>query len=161
MKKLNKIDNFDGEFAFLSNFYPSPIVDGIEFPTVEHYFQAHKTIRYNDFKKIAAAGSPGLAKRLGRSIDLRADWEEVKLPTMKNALRLKFADPTLRAKLIATGDAELIEGNLWHDNTWGDCRCARCLDIPGQNQLGKLLMEVRSLVKEEEDFKNETLQTNA
>jgi glycerol-1-phosphate dehydrogenase [NAD(P)+] len=49
----------------------------------------------------------------------------------------------LREKLIATGDEYLEEGTLWHDNEWGNCRCANCTHITGRNKLGKILMQVR------------------
>jgi ribA/ribD-fused uncharacterized protein len=142
------IDCFDGEFAFLSNFYPSPITDGnLIFPTVEHMFQAAKTINIEEYEKIAAADTPGQAKRLGKTITLREDWEEVKDDIMYQALWLKFSIPEFREKLLATNDKELIEGNTWHDNIWGDCSCERCKDIKGQNKLGKLLMQVREEIK--------------
>lgn len=71
------INSFDGEFAFLSNFYNSPISDGeITYPTVEHYFQAMKTSNIEEVMEIAAAPTPGQAKRLGRKCHLRPDWEE-------------------------------------------------------------------------------------
>lgn len=142
------IDCFDGEFAFLSNFYPSMItVDGIVFPTVEHLFQAAKTVSLVEREKIAAAATPGQAKRLGRNVILCDNWEEIKDDVMLNALRLKFAILPLREKLLATGDEELIEGNTWHDNIWGNCSCDRCKKIEGQNKLGKLLMQVREEIK--------------
>lgn len=142
------INCFDGEFAFLSNFHPSMITDGNEwFPTVEHYFQAAKTETMEDYMKIAAALTPGQAKRLGRNVKLRSDWEEVKDQVMLEALRKKFAIPKLSEKLLATGDEELVEGNHWHDNTWGNCTCDQCKNIPGQNKLGKMLMQVREEIK--------------
>lgn len=49
----------------------------------------------------------------------------------------------LKKKLLETGDAELIEGNYWHDNTWGQCYCPRCKNKIGENHLGKLLMKIR------------------
>ena len=119
-------------------------------PTVEHYFQAAKAAEPLDFLKIAAADTPGQAKRLGRKCKLRADWEEKKIDVMRQALKLKFADPTLKAKLIATGDEELVEGNRWCDNFWGACHCLKCQDKVGQNNLGKLLMELREEIKKEE-----------
>lgn len=145
---MMKIDKFDGEFAFLSNFYPSAISDGYTtFPTVEHYFQACKCEYMDDYDAIAAAPTPGQAKRLGRQAVLRDDWEQNKLNVMETALRKKFAIPELREKLLATGDAELIEGNHWHDNFYGDCHCDKCKGIPGQNSLGKLLMKIRADIK--------------
>lgn len=145
------IDCFDGEFAFLSNFYESPIkYNGtVTMPTVEHYFQAAKASEPLDFLKIAAADTPGQAKRLGRKCKLRADWEDVKMNVMREALRKKFSDPELKAKLLATGDQRLKEGNTWHDNFWGVCYCDRCQDIMAYNHLGKLLMELRTELMEE------------
>ena len=140
------IDCFDGEFAFLSNFYPSPIFAGnIWFPTVEHYFQAAKPTNMEEYKAIAAADTPGQAKRLGRKVTLRPDWEEVKDEVMLDALRKKFSIPELREKLLATGEEYLIEGNTWGDKYWGVC------DGIGLNHLGKLLMRVR----EEIEFEGE------
>lgn len=142
------IDCFDGEFAFLSNFAYSPISDGnIVFPTVEHYFQAAKTLNMEDYEAIATADTPGQAKRLGRNVELREDWEEIKEQIMLDALRKKFERPSFRTRLLATDNEELIEGNTWHDNTWGDCSCDRCQDIKGQNKLGKLLMQIREEIK--------------
>ena len=135
---MNIINRFDGKYAFLSNFSLSPITfEGITYPTVEHYFQAMKTLDLDMRRTIAAAATPGIAKRMGRKVHLREDWERVKDAYMKNALRAKFQDPKLKAKLLATGDAYLEEGNTWHDTYWGVC------DGVGQNHLGLLLMEIR------------------
>ena len=142
------IDCFDGEFAFLSNFHPSKItVDGIVFPTVEHLFQAAKTVSLVEREKIAAAATPGLAKRLGRNVILCDNWEEIKDDVMLNALRLKFDNVFLRSLLLNTENEELVEGNTWHDNYWGNCSCDRCKDIEGQNKLGKILMQVREEIR--------------
>ena len=142
------INVFDGEFAFLSNFYPSPIDEnGITYPTVEHYFQAQKTLDVKERRTIAAATTPGQAKRMGRHVSLRPDWEKVKIDVMRKGLELKFQDPTLQVRLIGTGSYELVEGNTWHDNTWGSCVCSKCENIPGRNLLGNLLMELREQVK--------------
>lgn len=136
---MNKIDCFDGEYAFLSNFYESPIEkDGIIYPTNEHFFQAMKTLDNEERKRIAAAETPGKAKRMGRSVKLRPDWEQSKFQIMKEGLALKFlCHKDLAEKLVATGDAQLIEGNWWGDTTWGVCNGV------GKNHLGKLLMEIR------------------
>ena len=142
------INCFDGKFAFLSNFYPSLIFDGnIWFPTVEHYFQAAKTTNMEEYIAIAFIETPGKAKRFGKKVTLRPDWEEVKDQVMLDALRKKFEISTLREMLLVTGDEELVEGNIWHDNTWGNCSCDSCKGIEGQNKLGKLLMQVREEIK--------------
>jgi len=117
-------------------------VDGISFATVENAFQAAKTEDAEEKTRIAATTNPVVAKRLGRRVRLRPDWEGVKDKVMLEMLRLKFADPVLAARLLATGDAELVEGNRWHDNYWGSCACEKCGNR-GENKLGRLLMKVR------------------
>ena len=147
------ISKFEGEHEFLSNFYPSKIIydidDGhiIYAPTVEHAFQAAKTINWLEEPDILTAPTPGKAKRLGRKCELRKDWEEVKDNIMRKFLCKKFAIPELRQKLLDTGDAYLIEGTTWHDNYWGICTCDRC-GGRGQNRLGQLLMEIRKEIRD-------------
>lgn len=132
------IDKFRGKYWFLSNFYESPIEDeNITYPTVEHYFQAQKTLNREEKLKISKATKPAKAKKMGRQVNLRKDWEDIKLQVMEKALRLKFQDPALRKKLIATGDEELVEGNPWGDRYWGVCNGS------GKNKLGKFLMKIR------------------
>lgn len=133
------INSFEGKYAFLSNFYEHPISEGsLTFPTNEHYFQAMKTLDLTERIAITRAGTPGQSKRMGRSVKLRSDWEDIKLSVMETALRLKFADPELAAMLKATGDEELVEGNWWNDTFWGVCNGV------GENNLGKLLMKIRA-----------------
>lgn len=143
------ITEFDGKYAFLSNFYHAPFTyDGIEYPTNEHFFQAMKTLDQEGRKKIAAAATPGKAKRMGRQVQLREDWEEVKEDMMRLGVTFKFqAHPDLATKLIETGDSYLIEGNTWCDQTWGSCNCLRHKNIPGRNLLGQILMEERERLK--------------
>ncbi len=140
------IDKFDNKYAFLSNFYYSPIspwADNIVYPTVEHAFQAMKSLAIEDRELIAKAPSPGKAKFLGRRLNLRPDWREVRINIMYEALNEKFKDPKLRELLLATGDEKLVEGNYWNDTYWGVCNGI------GENHLGKLLMEVRDEIKNE------------
>jgi ribA/ribD-fused uncharacterized protein len=136
---MNKITKFRGEYFFLSNFYPKSIIwENIQYPDSEHAYVAAKTLDINLRKYIATIGTPGKAKRFGRTLDLRPDWEQVKLYIMYSLLVRKFAYPDLRAQLVNTGDAVLIEGNDWGDRFWGVYRGE------GQNWLGTLLMDVRS-----------------
>ena len=137
---MTTIDRFTGDHAFLSNFHPSPIeVDGIVYATVEHAFQAAKTFDTAEKQTLAAADTPSKVKRMGRKVQLRPDWEQVKVGIMEAFVRLKFtAHADLRTKLLATDDAELVEGNNWNDRFWGVCRGK------GQNELGKILMKVRA-----------------
>lgn len=144
------IKEFAGKYEFLSNFWHSPFTyEGITYPTNEHFFQAMKTLDPNERMWIASAVTPGDSKRRGRTCKLRYDWEMIKDEVMLTGLRLKFSNPALRTQLIMTGDEELIEGNWWHDNTWGSCSCDACRPIIGQNRLGKLLMQVRTEIREE------------
>ena len=144
------IDCFDGHWAFLSNFYWSEIeFEGITYPTNEHFFQAMKTLDINERLAIANCRTPGQAKRMGRQVALRPDWEDVKESVMLEGLCLKFADEQLADWLLETGDEELIEGTTWHDNEWGNCSCPKCAHIEGKNKLGRLLMIVRDMIKDE------------
>lgn len=134
---------FKGAYRFLSNFYPARVKMGeIEFPTVEHAYQAAKTVDETERREIAAALTPGKAKRHGREVTLRPDWERIKIQVMLELLRQKFRHPELGASLRLTGDAVLVKGNNWHDCEWGACFCNKCLGT-GDNMLGQLLMQVR------------------
>ncbi len=142
------IEEFAGENRFLSNFYKSPIeFEGDTYPTVEHAFQAAKTSIAEERATIRANANPVIAKRKGRRVTLREDWEAAKRDIMRELLRVKFADAALRELLLQTGDEELVEGNRWHDRYWGRCRCAKC-GGQGQNVLGELLMQVREELRQ-------------
>lgn len=139
------IDSFSGKLAFLSNFYPATIAfnDKI-FPTSEHLYQWAKTTDEKEKEAIRLAPTPGKAKRIGRKCTLRPDWDERKTIVMKTIVRWKFKqNPNLAQKLLETGDAILVEGNNWHDNFWGSCRCEKCASIQGQNELGQILIAIR------------------
>lgn len=132
------IMSFRGENAFLSNMHPCTVVfEGATYASVEHAYQAAKSLDPKERKAVADLPTPKGAKARGKRVKLRDDWESVKLSVMERCLRSKFADSGLRAQLIATGDAELVEGNTWNDRFWGVCRGK------GQNQLGKILMKLR------------------
>jgi ribA/ribD-fused uncharacterized protein len=145
-----RISDFQGDYFFLSNYAPARVnLNGLEFPTVEHAYQAAKTLEGADRQKIQSASTPGLARKMGRKLHQRPDWPEVKVEVMRDLIRQKFEEhPDLQKRLLATGEVELVEGNTWHDNFWGDCRCPRCAASPGQNHLGRLLMEVRRHLRE-------------
>lgn len=140
------ISQFLGQHRFLSNFYPSPIVvpglGSLHFPTVEHAFQATKSLDHDDWERIAALPTAADAKRAGRHVPLRADWDEIKDAVMRGLVSAKFQTPELRELLVATGDILLVEGNRWHDNYWGSCLCSRC-GGKGENRLGRIIMDVR------------------
>lgn len=132
------IESFQGQYRFLSNFYPAAVeLDGLLYRSVEHAYQAAKTNDKAERDRIRSCEKPWQAKRLGRTVTLRGDWEEIKLDVMFRLLRDKFSQSHLRDLLMATGDARLIEGNDWGDTFWG-VAWGR-----GHNHLGKLLMQVR------------------
>lgn len=138
------IDSFRGEHAFLSNFFYAPVAfDGDEYPTVEHAYQAAKTLDLTWQYDIRSAPTPGEAKRRGRLAPLDPTWEQRKLRVMGALVRRKFERPHLRGWLLATGDSELVEGNAWGDTFWGVCGGA------GENHLGKILMRVRDELRGE------------
>lgn len=141
MPNLGTIKNFSGYYGFLSNFAQTPIRwQGHEWPTAEHAFQAAKATTLPDMLSIKAAASPGIAKRLGRKVERRKDWEDVKLSIMDEVLQCKFlADPSRRLslRLVNTMGYELVEGNTWGDTFWGVCGSI------GHNHLGVLLMRRR------------------
>ena len=142
---MSIINCFEGEHSFLSNFAHRPIViKGKTWVTVEHIFQAAKTLDEDIREQIRLAPTPEIAKQMGRKVQIRSDWEEIKEQVMLKCIRLKFRlSPGLKEKLLRTEDAVLIEGNKWHDNVWGDCRCSKCQEIKGENLLGQILMQVR------------------
>ena len=141
------IKYFRGDKEFLSNFYPSPILvayHNLVAPTAEHAFQSMKTYDKKEAKRIISAGTPSEAKRIGRSVNLRDNWEDVKIQVMYKVIREKFKkNDKLGNMLVNTHRHTLIEGNTWHDNYWGDCQCEKCINIKGKNILGKILMGVR------------------
>lgn len=133
------IDSFSGEYRFLSNFWMKPIIfPNIQFPSVENAYQAAKTEDVSLWEEFSLC-SPAEAKKLGRTLPIRDNWEQVKLGYMYQLLQMKFAHHSELAKrLLATGDAFLIEGNHWGDTYWGVC------NGEGYNHLGQLLMMVRA-----------------
>lgn len=133
------IISFKDEYAFLSNFYPAKIMyGGIEYPTSEHMYVAMKTLNITEREHIATIETPGQVKRFGRTLTLRKDWNKIKLKMMYICVSAKFdQNIDLIDKLLATGDAELIEGNNWNDTYWGVCNGI------GENHLGKVLMNTR------------------
>lgn len=142
------IKKFKKDYEFLSNFYKEEItVDGITYPTVEHAFQAQKFSTQAEKEKIAKYKKPSTAKKKGREPTLPKDWDKASLKHMNDILRIKFTNPKLKEMLISTGNEELIEGNDWHDNKWGNCTCGKCRNIEGKNLLGKFLMQIRDELK--------------
>jgi ribA/ribD-fused uncharacterized protein len=146
---MEAITSFQGDYRFLSNFWPCYIAwDEFVYPSLEHAYAASKTDDPEIKMMIRSCPTPGDAKEwlAGHGMKPEAAWTvQKKLLVMEALLFLKFGgkEPLLTRALMATGDAELIEGNTWGDNYWGIC------EGTGENNLGKLLMKLRTSLAEE------------
>lgn len=138
------IKEFRGKYFFLSNFYETPVTwEGITYQNNESAFQSAKVIDKKKRKSFSNL-NPSLAKRKGRHVLLRHDWEKVKDDIMFEICLAKFVqNEDLRQKLLDTGNEYLEEGNTWGDTYWGT------VNGKGKNKLGKTLMKVRECLKEE------------
>ena len=138
MEELELINEFTGEYLFLSNYFKCKITyNGYTYSSVEAAFQAQKN---PDLSYRFVGKGPNIAKHMGRRVTLRPDWEDVKVDIMRELLEIKFSDSKLRKRLLSTYPKYLIEGNTWNDKFWG-------VDIvtgEGENHLGELLMQVRN-----------------
>ena len=131
------INRFIGQYAFLSNFYPTYIkLDGSIYPSVENAYQASKTINPKERYPFLDC-KPNVSKKIGRLISIRPDWDNIRLVIMRELLDQKFHKKDMKELLLMTGDQELIEGNWWGDKFWGVCQGE------GRNELGKMLMDIR------------------
>ena len=143
---MKYILEFSGEHRWLSNFWPAPVIlDGEEYPSVEHAYQAakHLPARRMAFKTYTA----GQAKRMGRTpyVTLTKHWHDRKVEVMRSLIVQKFAPGTeLGEKLLATGVVNIEEGNSWGDTFWGVC------EGHGENHLGKLIMEQRDALRRQQ-----------
>lgn len=137
---MKTISEFKDKYFFLSNFYNCDVeYNGYVFKNNEAAFQAMKCPeRIQEFVNL----NPSEAKRLGRKVKLREDWESVKERIMYEICFEKFSkNDKLKNMLIQTNDSYLIEGNWWGDTYWGVCKGV------GKNKLGKILMKIRDDLK--------------
>jgi hypothetical protein len=138
----------DAPYGCFSNFSPHPIeLEGYFWPTSEHYYQAQKFVGTPDqhlYESIRIAPSPEAAAAIGRDQHHhpRTDWDTIKPAVMYKAVFTKFSThPELTDILLQTGDELIIEDSST-DAYWG---CGS--DGAGQNQLGKILMQVRERLR--------------
>ena len=133
------------EYGCFSNFAPYSIeMEGVVWPTSEHYFQAQKFRGTEHAESIRLEKSPMVAARMGRdrSKPFRSDWDVVKDQVMRDAVLAKFTQhPEIGKILLETGDAILIEHTV-NDSYWADGG-----DGSGKNMLGIILMEVRNKIE--------------
>ena len=136
------IKNFKGKYAFLSNFEPTDIVfNRIVYRSAEAAFQAQKTFDVDERLYIARL-SPSEAKKAGRKVNLRKDWELNKVSIMFDVVLAKFSqNEELKTKLLDTGEQGLVEGNDWGDKFWGQ------VNGEGENYHGKILMSIRFVLR--------------
>lgn len=151
---MSEICEFRGENYYLSNFYETPVTyEGITYQNNEAAFQAQKCLNPKDRIQFAGMNATE-AKKLGRSVSLRPDWERVKTGIMRAVVHAKFSQhPELAEKLMATGNAYLAEGNTWHDRVWGIDE-----NRNGANLLGIILMEERDTMVKEREYAEEDLE---
>ena len=147
------ITEFKDKYFFLSNFsnygFYLTGVHSVFFKTNEHWYQSQKTFMKKESDEIIHADTAREAKKLGKKVTLRRDWDNVKDAIMWTGLVQKFLqNKGIQAKLISTQPEILIEGNTWHDNFWGDCSCPDCEFIKGKNKLGFQLMQLRYIIRE-------------
>ena len=149
---MKTIDSFRGEYNFLSNYCSCSFeYKGLVYPNSEAAFQAQKCATEEAKIKYTTTKNPVVIKSMGKKEpNLPENWDEIAYGIMYDVLKAKFSVPEMREKLLSTGDAELVEGNHWHDNRWGRCTCEKCKNKEAKNWLGKILMEIRDEIKEEE-----------
>lgn len=149
------IDSFRGDYAFLSNMHECNFRwQGRDYPALENAYQAMKCIDETDKYQFTQI-SPSKAKRLGRKIAMRPDFNGFKYELMRNMLDVKFSkeiNSDLLQKLLATQPESIIEGNWWHDNYWGICKCDKCKNKLHYNYLGELLQRKRNLSAQHSDM---------
>lgn len=130
------------EHRFLSNFSPAAVrFDGEDYPTVEHAYQAAKTVDMTLRRRIRGCATAGQAKSMTEPITPHDGWDDpYRLALMSDLLKQKFEPEPLRSRLASTAGRLLVEGNTWGDTFWGMC------DGLGSNYLGSLLMTVRARI---------------
>jgi len=140
--EIKMIKEFQGSKRWLSNFTPCWVfLDGVAYPSTENAYQAAKTVVKNERKPFVGM-TAGQAKRAGKKVTIRDDWDEVKLEVMEDLTRQKYTQEPFKSKLLGTGDREIQEGNRWGDTFWGICNGR------GSNHLGVIIMKIRSELRE-------------
>ena len=140
---VTQIKSFKNDYYFLSNFFPCFIeYEGLIYPNAECAYQAAKTEDINIRKYFTVMDNAMEARRWGNQLDLRSDWDKIKYDVMNKILHVKFSTPYLREMLLSTEEAYLEEGNTHGDRYWGTVKGS------GENNLGKLLMNIRRELNE-------------
>lgn len=159
------IYHFRGEYGWLSNMYNTEVLyQDLKFPASENAFMWEKCrnckveIKDTDKDKgLFEVGElipwtqycllmpPNIVKIKSREVELRPDWNEIKLQIMYDVLVIKFSNPVLRQKLLDTGTENIVEGNYWNDKFWGvDMKAT---PNEGENWLGRIIMDIRNKIQ--------------
>ncbi len=138
----HNIKGFFDNYRFLSNFEPCDVLfDGIIYPSSENAYQAAKSLDIEVRKKFVDISSTD-SKKIGKIVEIRPDWNNIKLDIMYSIVFDKFTrNSKLGDQLIETGDRYLEETNYWKDTFWGVCNGV------GKNWLGRILMDVREQIR--------------
>lgn len=138
----HNIKGFFDNYRFLSNFESCDVLfDGIIYPSSENAYQAAKSLDIEVRKKFVDISSTE-SKKLGKIVEIRPDWNNIKLDIMYSIVFDKFTrNSKLGDQLIETGDKYLEETNYWKDTFWGVCNGV------GKNWLGRILMDVREQIR--------------
>ena len=139
----------DPFFGCFSNYFTSEFdYKGVHFHSAEAAFQGMKGGSLECLQEFAMM-SPSDAKKAGRSVELRPDWEQIKDQVMYEVCLAKFMqNPQMASTLLKTDDMTIVEDTTgWHDNYWGICCCPKCATKVKKNMLGCILMGVRRDIK--------------
>lgn len=144
--KKGTIAGFQGKYRWLSNFERCDVLyKGIIYPSSESAYQAQKlspTRSGIKARKVFAKLDARDAKTMGNVIQLREDWDDIKLEEMEGIVRAKMMSPQFKSRLLDTGEMEIIESNHWGDTFWGT------YNGEGENHLGKIIMKIRDEARE-------------
>lgn len=148
-EKTDQITRFIGPWEFLSLGYPFELMfEGIRYPSLAHAWVATMTTDQEMRHILAEVPNLGRLERLRKIMEVRPDWESIRMTVLEQLCREKFSNPTLRATLLVTGNVSFIYGNNQHDNFLGSCICALCKEEPKTNALGNLLMQIRDELRQ-------------
>ena len=140
------INSFRKEFGWLSNMYSCEMeYEGHIFKSVENAYMWAKNKEDKDWLNACLCNEPNVVKKLSKEINIREDWEDVKLKVMYELLLLKFKQEPFKTKLKNTGLENIQEGNFWNDKFWGVC--LKSNPNEGENHLGRLIMHIRLLIQ--------------
>lgn len=135
------INSYTKIYRFLTNYWPCKVMlDGVEYPAVEHAFHAAKTTDPED-REFLLGVTAKRANEVSKEIPLPPGWDETRLKVMWNLSLQKYSSKNqeLLDNLLGTGDEEILIGNIWHEKFWG----YDFIRKQGENILGKMLVKIR------------------